>query len=202
MLIGVAHLAERSLTYELSEDYTRAYSADMLGFFHPSALGQAWGSQAQDMIRKVAPGGYSPDGWYVATGWTLLGCAAIGIWRAWRIHWRLIAVGAGVWMFALGPSLRILGHDTGIPLPYRLIADLPLISAGRKPAILAVVVIVILSMFAAIGLEYLVQQTRSGQRSMLLLAGVGLLAAVELYPSVDRPIFTFERHTRLHQDSF
>jgi hypothetical protein len=199
VLIGVAHLAERSLTYKPSEEYTRAYSADMFGFFYPSALGQAWGSQVQDIIRRVAPSNYSLDGRYVATGWVLLGCAAIGIWRAWRIHWRLIAVGAGVWLFALGPSLRILGHDTGIPLPYTLIADLPLISAGRKPAILAVVVIVILSMFAAIGLEYLVQQTRSGQRSMLLLAGVGLLATVELYPSVDRPIFTFERHTVFEQ---
>jgi hypothetical protein len=66
VLIGVAHLAERSLTYKPSEDYTRAYSADMFGLFYPSALGQAWGSQMQDIIRRVAPSSYSPDGWYAA----------------------------------------------------------------------------------------------------------------------------------------
>ncbi|MDW8215502.1 MAG: hypothetical protein RMJ55_18265 [Roseiflexaceae bacterium] len=202
VLIGMVHLATHAPVagaYVPGEQYTRAYSADLFALFHPAALGQVWGKQVQDAIRRVAPYGYSPDGWYIAPGWTLLGCATIGIWRAWRAHWRLIAVGASVWLFALGPSLRILGNDTGFPLPYALIANLPLVSSGRKPALLSVVVIVILTMFAATGLEYLVQRLRSKRQSALFLASVGLFAAVELWPPVDRPIFTFERHALFEQ---
>ncbi|MCS6839631.1 MAG: hypothetical protein NZ701_02500 [Roseiflexus sp.] len=202
VLLGIVRLAEHapvSGTYAPGDHYTRAYSADLFALFHPSALGWAWGRQAQDVIRSVAPDGYSPDGWYIAPGWTLLGCATIGIWRVGRMHWRLIAAGAVVWLFSLGPSLCVMGFDTGFPLPYALIANLPLISSGRKPALLGVVVIVILTIFAAAGLEYLVQRLRSERRSALFLASVGLFAAVELWPAVDRPIFTFERHALFEQ---
>lgn len=72
-------------------------------------------------------------GWYIAAGWTLLGLAAVGVWRYGYARWRLLIVAAVGWLFSLGPEMRIAGVQTGIPMPYALLQQLPLLEAGAAP---------------------------------------------------------------------
>ena len=46
----------------------------------------------------------------------------------------LAACAALLFLLAMGPELRLLGRPTGIPLPYRLLQLLPLMSGARAPA--------------------------------------------------------------------
>jgi hypothetical protein len=116
----------------------------------------------------------------------------MGIWWYGRTYWRLLAVGVAMWLLSLGPILYLNDTSTGIALPYALIQDLPLVSSGRKPSLFAVICIVIATLFAGMGLHRLVQHRSSRQRR-LLLCGMALLAGIELWPPVQRPLFIFEQ---------
>jgi hypothetical protein len=170
---------------------TLGYSAHPLGLLFPSGLHPLWGSHLQYLIRSIIPG-YSPDGWYIAAGWVLIVCTSMGIWWYGRTYWRLLAVGVVMWFLSLGPTLYLNGTNTGIALPYALIQDLPLVSSGRKPSLFAVMCIVIATLFAGMGLHRLVQHRSSRQRR-LLLCGMALLAGIELWPPVKRPLLIFEQ---------
>ncbi|NJM09069.1 hypothetical protein HC891_27050, partial [Candidatus Gracilibacteria bacterium] len=159
LLFGVAAVRERLPQNDIRSDavwagYIEGFSADALALIFPNVLHPLWGSWMQRWL--LPPGnGYAPDGWYIAAGWTLLACAAIGVATSWRLHWRLLVVGGAAWLLALGPSLQIAGYRTGIPLPYLLLQELPGMSIARRPAIFAVICIVIALMFAARGVQAL-----------------------------------------------
>jgi len=64
---------------------------------------------------------------------------------------------AGV--LALGPTLRLNGQSTSVPLPYRLIANLPLIRLSRQPDRFDVLVTLALAMMVAYGARALLNTT-------------------------------------------
>jgi hypothetical protein len=68
--------------------------------------------------------------WPSMLGYAALLLAAAGI-RGWRSHRGWIVVGALFWVLGLGSSLRVAGTETGVPLPYALVAQTPLLGLLR-----------------------------------------------------------------------
>jgi hypothetical protein len=68
--------------------------------------------------------------WPSMLGYAALLLAAAGI-RGWRSQRGWIVVGAVFWLLGLGSSLRVAGTETGVPLPYALVAQTPLLGLLR-----------------------------------------------------------------------
>ncbi|MGQ9926039.1 MAG: hypothetical protein ACUVS4_04120 [Chloroflexaceae bacterium] len=153
--------------------------------FFPSLLQPHWRGVAEALTAPLVARVPVIEGWYIAAGWTLLGLAAVGLWQHGRTRWRLLVVAAVGWLFSLGPELRLFGVWTGIPMPYAVLQQLPLLEGGRRPNLFALICILVIAMFAAQGLRWLLQQ--SGPRRHWLLAGVVLAAGVELWPPPRQP---------------
>ncbi len=88
--------------------------------------------------------------------------------------WVLSAVVFG--LLTLGPSLRINGWDTGLPLPFAVIAKLPFFEGNRYPSRYGVLLFLSLSMLVAFGLAALLWQQRKRSRSILRLSALFLVA--------------------------
>ncbi|MFV9503714.1 MAG: hypothetical protein AB4911_04030 [Oscillochloridaceae bacterium umkhey_bin13] len=121
--------------------------------------------------------------------------AALALWKRPAARpWGLAVLGFGV--LSLGSSLRINGAETGIPLPYALIAELPIVSLTRQPDRFNVLVTVALGMLAAYGAAVLLAWLRPRSARLAPLALVALLGLVLLdyWPS---PITTRTPHVPL-----
>jgi hypothetical protein len=99
------------------------------------------------------------------------------VWRWWLL------LGAAL-VLAMGPSLRVAGLDTGLPLPFALLQNLPGIRAGQRPNHMAVFAILALAVLAAHGLSRLLARLGDrgparGPRGAWALAG--LVVALTLW---------------------
>ncbi|MEI7643647.1 MAG: hypothetical protein WCJ55_04980 [Chloroflexales bacterium] len=184
-------------------DYVRGFSADLLSLFAPNLLNRWWGIWVREHLVPITPA-YAVDGWYVAGGWVLLACASLGLRQLWRVQRPLVLLAAFAWVLSLGPSLRVAGRDTGFPLPYAWLAHIPLLSVGRRPAPFMLLVMLVASIAAAMGLQQALAQS-SWQRRSLILGLLTVLAAIELAPpsaaqrqmiSLDPPLLMRELHAR------
>jgi hypothetical protein len=165
---------------ELWAAYTQAYSADALGLFFPAALHPLWSVAAERFLVSVAP--YSiTEGSYTAAGWVLAVLGLLGAWLYRREHWRLIIAGLVGWVLALGPTLYVLGYNTGLPMPYRLLQMLPLLGTARRPNLFGMITIVVLAIFAALLVERLRERMPS-RRFALAFVLIVALAVFELWP--------------------
>ncbi len=197
LLLGIIRFREQVPTVDMNasvmwQGYIRGFSGDALGIFFPTIYHPLWGTTAREWLQQTAPN-YSPSGWYIAAGWVLLACAAVGMWYYGRAHWQLLVVAGVMWVLSLGPSLRVVGVDTGIPLPYVWLQHIEMLSTARKPSHFAIVSIVLLTIFAGLGLQRLTQVVAPRYRSGFLL-GVAALAAFELWPALPLEPHVFERH--------
>jgi hypothetical protein len=195
LFVGMIQTREHLPTTDVAENrywrgYIQGFSSDAFGLLYPSAFQPFWSEWVQQTMKDLATG-YGPDGWYVAAGWVLILCAALGVWWSWRIHWQLLVVSSVAWLLSLGPTLRVLGVDTNIPMPFMLIQNLPVLSAGRRPSHFAIICIVLAIIFAGIGLQHL-QIHFTPQRARVVLIGIVLLAVVELWPPQQRTFLAFE----------
>ncbi len=202
IIIGIVQIRAQLPSVDVGENrywrgYIQGFSADALGLVYPAAFQPFWAERAQETMKNLATG-YGPDGWYVAAGWVLMFCAALGVWRGWRTHWQLLVVGGVAWLLSLGPTLRVLGMDTGVPMPFVLIQNLPVLSAGRRPSHFAVICIILAVIFAGIGLEYL-RQLLAPKHARIVLLGVIVLAIMELWPSQQRIFFAFDQPDFLYR---
>ena len=69
----------------------------------------------------------------------------------WVRFWSLSAF--AFWLLTLGPTLRTNGHDTGVPLPFALVAQLPFFEGNRYPSRYSVLLTLSLAMLVAFGLK-------------------------------------------------
>lgn len=164
-----------------AEDPARL-SADLLAYLVPPRTHVLWGG--------------APWAWGVSygvnrrfyLGAVALALALIAVWRrpAARV-WGLAALGFG--LLSLGASLRVNAVDTGIPLPYALLANLPVFRLTRQPDRLNVLVTIALGMLAAYGAAALAGRFgRSSAMARALLYTLLLaLVAIDYLPA---PIVT------------
>lgn len=165
-----------------AEDPARL-SADLVAYLVPPRLHALWGA--------------APWGWGVGydvnrrffVGLTVAALAALALWRRPAARpWGLAALAFLV--LSLGASLRVNGADTGMPLPYALLADLPIVRLTRQPDRFNVLVTVALGVLAAHGAAALTGAARrppSAAGPWAVTALLGALILLEYWPS---PIVT------------
>jgi hypothetical protein len=145
---------------------TVANSADLLAVFAPPRL---------DLPTLNAH--YS----VVALGYVALVLTVLGL-----VARRNITLPLGVALLALvvmslGPVLQVAGNETGIPMPYALLNNVPFIGASRQPLRFLATAGMVLSLIAAYGFAWLMTRIRSSGQRAGVTAGALLLVALELF---------------------
>ncbi|MCL7453712.1 MAG: hypothetical protein M8467_11770 [Anaerolineae bacterium] len=163
--------------------FAGAYSADLLGFFVPSSLHPLFGS----LVEGLGVG--HSVGQHVYVGYGVLILASVGILYGWRRRtvrfWSLAA--ALFWLLTLGPSLRVNGQGTGVPLPFALVARLPFFEGNRYPSRYSVMLLLCLAMLVAFGLSFLLSRQRPSRSRFVHLAAP-LLVLLLLFEHLSMPL--------------
>ena len=117
------------------------FSADLAGYAVPTQLHPLLGGVIRAWSHDSKP---QPDGSYFAVnkgqqiylGYVALVLAVVGAWRSRRRGetWFWVTSALLFFVLSLGPNLRIVGHNTGIPLPFRLLEQLPFFKGNRYPS--------------------------------------------------------------------
>ena len=155
--------------------FADVFSADLLGFLVPTRLHPLFGSLVEsfDFHHGV--------GQHLYLGYGLLVLAIVGVVAGRRRpiarFWLLSA--ATFWLLTLGPTLQVNGHDTGLPLPFALVARLPFFKGNRYPSRYSVLLFLSLAVLVAYGVQALGHRLRL-PRGRAATAGYGLLLAVVL----------------------
>ncbi len=181
------------------------YSADLAGYALPTQLHPLLG----DIVRTASNDSQlRPDGsqWQVnkgqhlTLGWVGLALALLGLWTqrkrpdAW--FWALSAL--LFFLLALGPSLRIAGHDTGIPGPFRVLQELPFFKGNRYPSRFSVMLLISAAPLVAMGARWLLDRLASRWQAKhdatgvnrRLTATTALLAALLVFENLSAPLPT------------
>jgi len=171
---------ETALTHGALADQVRHLTPDVLDLVLPDPRHSLLGGAIGDLREGL---GLAPVPTAVAFSWTLLGLAALGTARAVRRGSGEILVWAGIALafvaLMLGPSIRLLGSDTGVPGPYALLARaLPFFEQARMPMRLGAVAQLGLAVLAAYGLAGLAARVAADRR-WLVAAAAGALVAFE-----------------------
>jgi hypothetical protein len=91
------------------------------------------------------------------------------------------------WLLTLGPTLRINGQDTGLPLPFAMIAELPFFKANRYPSRYSVLLFLSLAMLFGFGLAAMLRR-REHRSSGVVRAASLLLVALFLFEHLSAPL--------------
>lgn len=143
--------------------YSAERSYDVLAFFVPNAYSTLYANAPLKIAGVNAPmrpddtSALSPDR-QAFVGYVVLALATYATVRAWRRArvWFFIAIVFA--LFALGPSLRVLGQDTAIPLPYLVLHQIPIINHIRIPMRYGIVVMFALALLSGIAINDLRQR--------------------------------------------
>ena len=199
-LLGLAPVLAMMLPDMLAEGdimvvgtgFADVFSADLLGFFVPTLHHPLLGS----LVERF--GFDHTVGQHIYLGYAVLALAGVGI-VSWvrRVRgskasarsasepgrspgfWLLSTL--AFWLLTLGPSLRINGQSTGIPLPFAFVAQLPFFEGNRYPSRYGVMLFLGLAVLIAMGLATLVQRWQEQPRrvGVVLPAAWVLLMAFE-----------------------
>ena len=151
------------------------FSASILTFLTPSLVHPLWGDAVTAWYRQ-----FSPTHWPVSLGFgvVLLALAAAISARQRIPGWWWMSTGI-VLLFAMGPRLTWLTRDTGIPLPYDILNQIPLVKLGQRPNHFLFLALAHLVVIAAAGIAALSERVRSPRRWAVVLVA---LLAFELWP--------------------
>lgn len=166
--------------------YIQGYAADGFGLLFPAALHPLWGEAVERFLIAAAPFSIM-EGSYYASGWLLAALGGLGAFWYGRRHWPWLALTGLAWLLAVGPTLYLLGYNTGLPMPYRLIQSLPFLETARRPGLFLLIAHAALTVFAALALQRLGAGMRRPWRLALWL-GVLALAIFELSPGARRAV--------------
>jgi len=168
--------------------FADVFSADLLGFLIPTMHHPFFGSLVERFSFDHTVGQHLYLG-YVALVLAVVG--AVWGWRRCSRFWLLSAL--AFWLLTLGPSLRVNGHDTGLPLPFTLLAQLPFFKGNRYPSRYSVMLTLSLAVLAGFGLAAILSWVRKRSPSVaigrLLRPGVLLaLTALLLFEHLSIPL--------------
>ena len=117
------------------------FSADLAGYAVPTQLHPLLGGVIRAWSHDSTP---QPDGSQFAVnkgqqiylGYVALALAILGAWRGRRRGetWFWVTSALVFFVLTLGPNLRVAGHDTGFPLPFRVLETLPFFKGNRYPS--------------------------------------------------------------------
>lgn len=129
------------------------FSADLAGYLVPTRLNSFVGDWVASLPFP------SEFGQQLFLGYVTIAVAITGLAWLWRRN-RTTAVFWGsstllFWLLTLGPTLRWMGSDTGIPGPFLLVSQLPFFSANRYPSRYGVLLLLCVGVLAAAGIAAL-----------------------------------------------
>jgi hypothetical protein len=140
--------------------FSDLFSADLSGYAMPTQLHPVLGEIVRQVANDSAPrpdGSHFPvdKGQQVYVGYVALVLALIGLWRSRRSPeaWFWAVAVLIFFLLTLGPSLRVLGYDRGIPLPFAWVARLPFFEGNRYPSRYSVMLLACLAPLTALGLR-------------------------------------------------
>lgn len=175
-------------------EQAQSFAAAVVDFVIPSVRHPIWGSWVVEHWRS-GPNGRWVLEWQVFVGPTALALAAIGAWaHRTRPVAALLALTAGAFVLALGPSLHLthppslpefdhLAPLSGVPLPGNVLAQVPPFSFHRGWSRMGFFVIFAIGLLAALGLAVLrrrfeVRFGLQGRRVGLVVTAAALGLAV------------------------
>jgi len=160
-------------------------SADLFGFFTPSALHPFWGQDWVTYLQHVREGtARFTDVNMAFIGFTTLALALVGLvaHRRRASKWAVLALLFA--LLSLGPLLHINGQtqfdldglQMTVPLPYILLHYVPLLRANRVPSRNVTMLMLMLSILAGYGTLWLQEKVANWRaRSALVVALIGLI---------------------------
>lgn len=172
LLADAGALGARGGAEAIGADFLTLRSANLVDFLLPSPLHPLWGDAAAAVGARLHPG---IAAWNSALGYTALALAAVGAARAWARAWRWVALAGLGALLALGPTLTVGPLETGLPLPYRLLLELPGAGLARRPSHFVVLTTLALAPLCALGLGHLA--ARLGRPRPLLALALAMLLA-------------------------
>lgn len=187
-----------------AREFNERSSADLVAFFLPSPLHPLWGGAASDFYLRIHPGAFL---WNASIGLVGVGLALLGA-RGWRREdcesgredaipsspapqapspkpqasavWRWWLLLGATMLLAMGEELQAFGVNTGVPLPYALLADLPGIRSSHRPNHFVILSIALVALLAARGFHALRLRFGQGRRAApLAAAAIALIVAVD-----------------------
>jgi len=152
------------------------WSANLAAFVVPDPSVQPWLSWFAPLHGQVTKG---VAGHEAFLGFVLLGAALMGVWRVRDFWTRLCGVFAlGFLILSLGPTLKVFGSETGIPMPYSFLMSIPPFSMGRTPVRCVLFALFFLTVPAALWLSRL---ERMGRRGIATVVGLAVMASLEMW---------------------
>lgn len=152
---------------------TATYSADLVDLIFPSPFHPWWGEWAIARHAEMRYGWF----WTISPGFGVLALAGIGSALAGRRARPWLALALILWVLTLGPKLRVLGVETGVPMPFDLLRFIPGMTLGHRPNHLIIYLLPVIGILAGLGM---VELLRRGWRGRLVAGLLGALVAVEL----------------------
>jgi hypothetical protein len=162
------------------------FSANLAGFFIPGPQHTLLARVFAPLSSRVTSGAGAFEEFI---GFTLLAFGAVGM----ILAGRKLVLCAGLtalvfYVLSLGPTLKIFGADTGVPLPYAVLMNLPPFDNGRTPVRFVSVATFFLMIPAAIGLSR-IQQTlvaRWGNVGSVAMVVLLAMTVAEAYSPIRR----------------
>jgi hypothetical protein len=170
--------------------YTLAqlFSVDLVDLVLPSALHPWWGEHVWGYQESLHP---NSANWITTPGYVALLLTIVGLVACWRGA-KLWAVLAGaLLLYSFGPTLRINGFNTGIPMPFELLSRVPGVNWGHRLPVAANDALVPLGVIAAFGMRTIVEHMRGYAR----LAVVGVLLAALVVETMPPQMHLFRANT-------
>lgn len=151
------------------------FSANLAAFFIPGPNHSVLASIFRPLDARVTAG---IGGFEAFLGFTSIIFGIIGLWCAKQ---KLVLAGGlsalVFYILALGPTLKVFRWDTGIPLPYAFVMDIPPFGVNRTPVRFVAIASFFLMLVAASGISWLHQKlsaryggTRAAGAVFILLA--------------------------------
>jgi len=173
--------------------FADVFSADLVGFLVPNMYHPFFGSLVERFGFDYSVGQH------VYLGYSVLALAVVGFAfgrrRPAAEERRGPAAGVGFWalsafvfwLLTLGPALRVNGHDTGLPLPFALLAQLPFFKGNRYPSRYSVLLVLSLAMLVAVGLAAVYQWWKARSPASAWVAPA-LLVSLMLFEHLALPL--------------
>ncbi len=95
-------------------------------------------------------------------------------------------------LLCLGPSLRVAGHDLGVPLPFALVAQLPFFKGNRYPSRYSVMLLLSLAPLVSLGSLGILGARSWARRPGLRWAGYSFVVILLLFEHLSVPLPLFD----------